>query len=103
MVYIHRVETNPALEPIKSHLGEFTRILRISNVSSPMRLLVVISHDKDSSTIRGSNITERTTNLRTQVDELRQSTSGWQPSIYHEYFHGEPEVAWRAVEELFKN
>ena len=104
VVYIHRVETNPALEPIKAHLKELTRILpRISNVGSPMRLLIVISHDKDSSTIHGSKITERIANLRTQVDELRQSTGGWQPLIHQECFHGEPEVAWRAVGELFRN
>ena len=104
VVYMHRIETNPALEPIKAHLKEITRILpRISTVGSPMRLLVVISHDETLSTIHGSRITEHTANLRTQVDELRQSTGVWQPSIYQEYFRGESEVAWRAVGELFRN
>ena len=102
---MHRIETNPALASVEAHLGEFTKVLRIRGIQLPQRLLIVISHDTAPGIIADSTIAERTQSLRDQVDQLGQSTSTWKPStqIHQERFHGEPEVAWRAVEELFRN
>ena len=97
---MHRIETDPAHEPIQNHLQEFTGIPRISDSNLPLRLHIVISYDKTSGNISEFKITEHESRLRTQMDSLIKSR--WQPSIHRERFEGEPEVAWRAVEELFR-
>jgi len=101
MIYMHRIETDPAQEPtIQSYLKEFTAIPRISDGRTPLRLHIVMSYDKCSSNISDSKIMKHESTLRVQLDSL--SESRWQPSIHWERFEGEPEVAWRAVEELFR-
>ena len=100
---MHRVETDPVLEPIKAHLQEFSKIPWIGDSRLSQRLHIVISYDKTSGIISESKITQRTLNLRSQMDLLRHPTGRWRPSIHQENFQGEPEVAWRAVEELFRN
>ena len=101
---MHRIETNPALESVEVHLGEFSRVFRIRGIQPPQRLLIVISDETAPGIIADSTIAERTQNLRSQVDQLGQSTSAWQPSpqVHQQRFHGEPEVAWGAIEELFR-
>ena len=96
---MHRIETDPVVEPIKKHLRELAAIPRISNNRHPLRLHIVISYDKTSGIISDSKITERESNLRSQVRFL--DNSRWQPSMHEVHFQGEPEVAWRAVENLF--
>ena len=101
MIYMHRIETDPAHEPtIQNYLQEFAAIPRISDGRLPLRLHIVMSYDKSSGNISGSKITKHESTLRIQMDLL--SKSRWQPSIHWERFEGEPEVAWRAVEELFR-
>jgi len=101
MIYMHRIETDPAHEPvIQNYLKELTAISRISGGHLPLRLHIVMSYDKSSSNISDSKITNHTSTLRDQMDSINRSR--WQPSIHQERFEGEPEVAWRAVEELFR-
>ena len=100
MIYMHRIETDPELEPIQNHLREFNSIPRISDGHLPLRLHIVISYDKASGNISDSKITKHESRLHTQMDSLNKSR--WQPSIHRERFEGGPEVAWRAVEELFR-
>ncbi|KAF8557844.1 hypothetical protein OG21DRAFT_1601376 [Imleria badia] len=100
MIYMHRIETDPGVEPIQKHLRELAAIPRIGNPHHPLRLHIVISYDKTSGTISDSKITERVSNLRSRMDSL--DNSKWQPSMHPVYFQGEPEVAWSAVEYLFR-
>ena len=97
---MHRIETDPDLEPIENHLREFTAIPRISDGHLPLRLHIVISYDKTSGNISDSKIKKHESRLRTQMHSLNKSK--WQPSIHGQRFQGEPEVAWKAVEELFR-
>ena len=97
---MHRIETDPALEPIQNHLRELTAIPRINEGHLSLRLHIVISYDQTSSNIADSKITTHESRLRAQMVPLNGSR--WQPSIHQERFQGEPEVAWRAVEELFR-
>ena len=98
---MHRIETDPAHEPIHNHLREFTAIPGISGGHLPLRLHIVLSYDKTSSNISDSKIMERRSELFTRMESL-EPIGKWQPSMNQELFHGEPEVAWRAVEELFR-
>jgi len=101
VIYMHRIETDPAHEPtVQNYLKEFTAIPRISDGHISLRLHIVMSYDKSSSIISDFKITKHESKLRGQMDSL--SKSRWQPSIHQERFEGEPEVAWRAVEELFR-
>jgi hypothetical protein len=100
MIYMHRIQTDPVLEPIQDHLREFAAIPRISDGHLPLRLHIIMSYDKTSGNITESEITSHESRLRVQMDSL--NTSRWQPSIHHEFFDGEPGVAWRAVQELFR-
>jgi len=101
MIYMHRIETDPAHNPtIQTYLKEFTAIPQISAGRIPLRLHIVMSYDKSSSNFSDSRITKRESMLRVQMESL--SKSRWQPSMHQERFEGEPEVAWRAVEELFR-
>ncbi|KAI9573230.1 hypothetical protein HD554DRAFT_2167504 [Boletus coccyginus] len=102
MIYMHRIETDPAYEPIRKHLQEFPVLPGISEGHVPLRLHIVISYDKTSGNISDSKIMDRESTLYIQKDLLKSSTGKWQPSIHQEVFQGEPEVAWRAVEELFR-
>ena len=97
---MHRIETDPAHEPIDNHLREFTAIPRISDGHLPLRLHIVISYDKTSGNTSDSKITTHGSRLRTKMDLLNKSR--WQSSMHRERFEGEPEVAWRAVEELLR-
>ena len=100
MIYIHRIQTDPELEPIQDHLQRFTAIPRISDDHLPLRLHIVITYDKTLGNISDSKITSHESRLRVQMDSLNKSR--WQPSIHQEFFEGEPGVAWRAVQELFR-
>ena len=100
MIYMHRIETDPALEPIRNHIRELTAILRIGDGHLPLRLHIVISYDKTSGNISDSKITKHGSVLRAQMNSLNKSR--WQPSMHPEHFQGEPKVAWGAVEELFR-
>ena len=97
---MHRIETDPALEPVQTHLREFNAIPWIGDGHLPLRLHIVISYDKTSGKVSDTKITEHESRLRTQMGSI--NSSRWKPSIHREYFQGEPEVAWRAVEELFR-
>lgn len=99
---MHRIETDPAHDPIRGHLQEFIANYRVSDGHLPLRLHIVISYDKTSGTISDAKIMDRESTLYIQKDLLKSSTGKWQPSIHQELFQGEPEVAWRAVEELFR-
>ena len=99
---MHRIETDPALEPIAAHLRELSSVLR--KIQPPQGLRIVISYDSESGIISEPKIIQRKSDLHKQVDLLRQTPGcRWRPSIHQENFQGEPEVAWRAVEELLKN
>jgi len=101
MLYMHRIETDPALEPIRNHLREFTAIPRIGDDYLPLRLHIIISYDKTSGNISDSKIRKHGSELRAQMDSLNKSR--WLPSLHQEHFQGEPEEAWRAVGELFRD
>jgi len=100
VIYMHRIETDPALEPIADHLKELYTVLRKPH--PPQGLHIVMSYDSESAVISESKITQRTSDLRGQVDILRQSAGRWRPTVHQEYFQGKSEVAWRAVEELLR-
>ncbi|KAH0828988.1 hypothetical protein J3R83DRAFT_2433 [Lanmaoa asiatica] len=59
VIYMHRVETDPTLEPIQNHLREFSAVTRIVDVHLPQRVVIVISYDKTSGHVSESKITER--------------------------------------------
>jgi len=99
-IYMHRIETDPTLEPIRNHLRDFNIISWIGDSHLPLRLHIVMSYDKSSSNISDSKISDHGSALRDQMGSINRSR--WQPSIHQERFEGEPEVAWRAVEELFR-
>ncbi|KAG8220497.1 hypothetical protein J3R82DRAFT_3197 [Butyriboletus roseoflavus] len=102
VIYMHRVETDPAHEPMRNHLKEFAGIIpQIGDGHLPQRAHIVISYDKTSSNISESKITERRSKLCTEMASLGKFR--WQPSIHQRLFQGEPEVAWKAVEELFSD
>jgi len=101
VVYMHRLETDPALEPLPKHLQEFFAILRISDSCIPQRLLIVRSYDKTSSVVSSPKITERTAKLGAQLKEL-DLKQGEKASMHEGLFQGEPEEAWGVVAELFK-
>lgn len=99
---MHRVETDPALEPMQNHLQAFATIPRIVGaLHHPQRVHIVISYDRTSSNVSEPKITERKSRLCAQMDSLMLKNSTWQPSMHQRLFLGEPEVAWKAVEELF--
>ena len=101
VIYMHRIETDPTLEPIDAHLQEFSKIPQIKNTALPRRLHVVVSYDKASGIISESKILKRGAKLGMQLASLDQFR--WKPSIHDENFQGEHEVAWKAIEELFRN
>jgi len=101
MIYMHRVANDPAHKPtIQNYLQEFTAIPWIGDGHLPLRLHIVISYDKTSGNISDTKITNHTSTLCDQMGSINRSR--WQPSIHQERFEGEPEVAWRAVEALFR-
>jgi len=102
VVYIHRLETDPVLEPLSKHLREFFDILRINDGRIPQRLLIVGSYDKTSSVVSSSKIAERIDKLHAQLKELETPAGLLKVSMHKELFQGEPEVAWNVVAELFK-
>lgn len=101
MIYMHRIESNPALEPVLNHLRELADVPWISDNVHPLRLHIVVSYDQTSGRISDTKITNHESSLRAQMVSL--STSRWQPSMHQVYFRGEPEVAWNAVEELLRS
>jgi len=100
VIYMHRIETDPTIEPIQNHLRELAAIPPRSSSHSPVRLHIVISHDMTSGNVSEVKIKNHESSLGTQMDTLIKSESRWQPSLHHVHFHGEPEVAWGAVERL---
>ncbi|KAF8420755.1 hypothetical protein L210DRAFT_3574204 [Boletus edulis BED1] len=100
VIYMHRIETDPVIEPIQNHLRELTAIPPLGNSHSSVRLHIVISHDTASGNVSEVKIKKHGSSLGTQMDTLIESESRWKPSMHHVHFHGEPEVAWRAVERL---
>ncbi|KAF8441314.1 hypothetical protein L210DRAFT_3536883 [Boletus edulis BED1] len=101
IIYMHRIETDPAIEPIGDHLQELATIPRFGDRYQPLRLHVVVSCDRTSGSISDSKIKKHEDSLRTRM--LSLSKSRWQPSMHQDHFQGEPEVAWKAVEELIKS
>ena len=97
---MHRIETDPMVEPIQKHLQELAAIPRIN---FPLRLHIVVSYDKTSGKLSDAKITKHESSLRSQMESLNKNKSKWQLSMHQVHFQGEPEEAWRAVEELLKS
>ena len=95
---MHRIETDPTLEPIRNHLRELAAA--IPSLSEG-HLRVVASYDKTSSKMTDRKIMKHKDMLHAQVVLLNKS--GWKLSIHQDDFRGEPNVAWRAVEELLRS
>ncbi|KAG9312303.1 hypothetical protein JVU11DRAFT_7614 [Chiua virens] len=101
---MHRVETDPEYEPIKNHLEELSSIPKIGN-GCFQRLLFVLSYDKSSSNVSEVKIAERRSKLSKQVDAWKRSRGPactMSTVVLPELFQGDPEIAWRAVGELFR-
>ena len=102
MIYMHRIETDPMREPIQKHLQELASIPWIDSSHLPLRLRVVVSYDKISGIVSDPTISKRVSSLCDQMKSLNSKTSKWLLSMHEVHFQGEPEVAWRAVEHLFR-
>ena len=98
---MHRIETDPTLEPIHNHLHELAAAVpSLSKGHLSLQLRVVVSYDKTSSKITYPKIVKHKDTLHAQVVSLNKL--GWKLSIHQDDFQGEPDVAWRAVEELLR-
>ena len=101
---MHRVETDPAHEPIQKHLNTFASTFPQDFVSLPRRLHAVLSCEGK---IQADTIRSRRETFRAQLRELRPSlVQGgrleWNASSHSDLFQrGDPETAWQAVVALF--
>ena len=99
---MHRIETDPTLEPIRNHLRELaTAIPSLSEGHLQLQLRVVASYDKASSKMTDPKIMKHKDALHAQLVLLNKL--GRKLSIHQDVFQGEPDVAWRAVEELLRS
>lgn len=98
VLYLHRVESNPANErkTMQDHLRSFANAFA---GKVPVRLHVVATFDKASSTLEENVIEERKLSLRHQMKSL-SGVAQWQSSMFDGTFDGNPETAWAAAEEL---
>ena len=99
---MHRIETDPEIERIQNHLRELATVPGIGDSHPSLSLHIVVSYDKTSGTISDDKITKHETSLRSQMESLNKNQSKWQVSMHEVHFEGEPEVALRAVENLFR-
>ena len=99
---MHRVETDPAYEPIQRHLNTFAYTFPEDFVPLPQRLHVVLSY---AGKIREDMVLPRMETFYAQLRGLRPSLGGklkWNASAHPDLFRrGDPETAWNAVVELF--
>ena len=99
---MHRVETDPAHEPIQEHLNTFASTFPRGFVSLPQRLRAVLSYE---GIIQEDAIRSRRETFQAQLRGLRPSLGGklkWNASSHPDLFQpGRPETAWRAVVALF--
>jgi len=101
-IYVHRVETDPAHEPVQEHLNTFASTFPQDFVSLPRRLRAVLSY---GGVITEDTIRPRRETFQAQLRQLRPSLGGkleWNASSHPGLFQpGHPETAWGAVVALF--
>ncbi|KIJ63776.1 hypothetical protein HYDPIDRAFT_29125 [Hydnomerulius pinastri MD-312] len=104
VLYLHRIATDPAVDPkaIQRHLNTFANAFSgIAYV--PQRLHVVATLDKDSDKIKDNVIELRKSRLQDQMKSLDGGRVKWRSSMYLHMFEGNPDTAWDAVQELLNS
>ena len=100
---MHRVETDPAHEPIREHLRSFALAFPQGFIPLPQRLHAVLTGSSDG-LIQEAKITKHMKTLQAQLDALPQTQGRlrWHTSCHPNLFkQNSSEAAWEAVMKLF--